>query len=97
MSIYHDRKRHNPEVHEWCYRMLNDPAEWEKFRCLDAIHNYNSIIDELQKMYEQTPATNRYIRHRIESEMKEAKRDLEKTIAEYDKFKEYKERTAISK
>jgi hypothetical protein len=48
-------------------------------------------------MYEQTPATNRYIRHRIESEMKEAKRDLAKAQAEYEMFKEYKTRTAISK
>jgi hypothetical protein len=35
--------------------------------------------------------------HRIESEMKEVKGDLAKTQAEYDKFKEYKARTAISK
>jgi hypothetical protein len=77
--------------------MMSDPNQWEKWRYIDAIHNYNSMIEELQKMYEQTPGTNRYIRYRIESEMKEAKRDLAKTMAEYDEFKKYKARTAISK
>jgi hypothetical protein len=51
----------------------------------------------MQRLYEQTPAINRYIRHRIESEMKEAKRELAETMAEYDEFKRYKARTAISK
>jgi hypothetical protein len=52
--FYDDRKRHNPEVHEWCYRMINDPNQWDKFRYIDAIYNYKNIIEEFQKQYEQT-------------------------------------------
>jgi hypothetical protein len=58
--------------------MMSDPSQWEKWRYIDAIHDYNSMIEELKKMYEQKPGTNRYIRYRIESEMKEAKRDWQK-------------------
>jgi hypothetical protein len=97
MSIYDDRKRHNPEIHEWCYRMINDPDYWEEWRYIDTIDDYNMIIDEFQKSYEQTPVTQRYTRARILSGMKRAKRYLAETIAEYDKFKEYKTRTAISR
>ena len=70
---------------------------WEKFRYIDTINDYNMIIDEFQKSFEQTPVTQRYTRARILSGMKRAKRELAEIIAEYDKFKQYKERTAISK
>jgi len=76
--------------------MMNDPNRWEKFRYIDAIYDYNNIIEEFQKSYEQTPVTQRYARARILSGMKRAKRELAKTQAEYDKFKKYKMRTAIS-
>jgi hypothetical protein len=55
-------KRHSPEVQEWCYRMMNDPNQWEKWRYIDTLYDYNNIIAELQKLYEQTPVTNRFIR-----------------------------------
>ena len=92
-------KRHSPEVQEWCYRMMNDPEYFEKWRFKDTINDYNSIMEELQKLYEQTPATvtNRFIRARSLSTMKRAQKELAKTQAEYDKFKQYKMRTAISK
>jgi hypothetical protein len=51
----------------------------------------------IQKLYEQTPMTDRYARARILSGLKKSKSELAKTQAEYDKFKEYKARTAISK
>jgi hypothetical protein len=63
----------------------------------NTINDYNSIIEEFQKSYEQTPVTQRYARARILSGMKKAKRELAKTLIEYDKFKKYKTRTAISK
>ena len=100
MTIYDDRKRHNPEVHEWCYRMINDPESWEKFRFKNAIYDYENIIAECRKLHEQTPATtkeNLFIRATSLATMKRAQRDLAKTLAEYDKHKEFKQRTAITK
>ena len=57
MSIYDDRKRHNPEVHEWCFHMINDPEYFEQWRFKDTIDEYNMIIGECQKQYDNTPAT----------------------------------------
>ena len=76
---------------------MNDPEYFEKWRYVDTINDYSSLIEEFQKLYEQTPVTQRYARARIQSEMKESKRDLAKTEAEYEMFKKYKARTAISK
>jgi hypothetical protein len=42
--------------------MMNDPNQWEKWRYIDTLYDYNNIIAELQKLYEQTPVTNRFIR-----------------------------------
>ena len=88
------KTRHSPEVQEWCYRMMNDPEYFEKWRYIDSINDYNSIIE---KLYEQTPQTDRYARVRILSGMRQSKRELAKTQAEYEVFKKYKMRTAISK
>jgi hypothetical protein len=76
---------------------MNYPNEFEKMRYLDSINDYNSIIEEFEKLYEQTPATDRYARARIQCRLNKSKRDLSKTQAEYDEFKEYKMRTAISR
>jgi hypothetical protein len=76
--------------------MMNDPEYFEKWRFKDTINDYNMIIEEFQKSYEQTPVTQRYARARILSGMKRAKRGLVKTQAEYEMFKKYKTRTAIS-
>jgi hypothetical protein len=94
--IFYDN-RHIPEVEEWYYRMMHEPNQWEKFRFRDAIYDYENIIAELEKLYEITPTSDHYMRARIQSELKEAKRELTKTMAEYDEFKEYKASTAISK
>jgi hypothetical protein len=85
---------HDPEVQKWYFHMAKDG--WEKFRYIDAIRDYNMIIEEFEKSYQQTPVTQRYTRVRILSGMKRAKRELAETIAEYDKFKEFKARNAIS-
>jgi hypothetical protein len=76
---------------------MHDPREFEKWRYIDTINDYNSIIAELQKLYENTPASDRFIRARIQNGMKQSKSDLAKTQAEYEMFKKYKARTAISK
>jgi hypothetical protein len=77
--------------------MMNDPEYFERWRFKDTINDYNSIIEECQKLYEQTPVTSRLTRATCLSTMKRAQRELAKTRAEYDEFKKYKARTAISK
>ncbi len=84
-------------MQEWCYRLMNDPEYFEKWRFKDTINDYSSIIEEFQKLYEQAPVTQRYARSRILSGMKKSKRELAETQAEYETFKKYKKRTAISK
>jgi hypothetical protein len=57
----------------------------------------SSVIEELQKLYDRTPVTQRYACARIQSGLNKSKRELAKAQAKYDKFKKYKIRTAISK
>ena len=52
-----DKKRHNTEAQEWLFRLMNDPYEFEKWRYIDTINDYNNIIAEFQKLYDQTPTT----------------------------------------
>jgi hypothetical protein len=76
---------------------MNDPEYFERWRYIDTINDYSNLIAEFQKLYEQTPATDRFDRARILNGMKQSKMELAKTLAEYEKFKKYKARTAISK
>jgi hypothetical protein len=95
--VVDDKKLHSSDVQEWCFRLMNDPEYFEKERFIDTINDYSNIIAEFQKLYEQIPATQRYARARIQSGMRKSKRDLAKTMAEYEMFKKYKAKTAISK
>jgi hypothetical protein len=90
-------KRIRSEAQEWCFRLMNDPNPFEKWRYIDTINDYNSIIEGFEKLYEQTAATDRTARARILSGLKKSKRELAKTQPEYDVFKKYKIITAISK
>jgi hypothetical protein len=89
--MFYDNK-HSPEVQEWCYRLINDPEYFEKFRYIDSINDYNSIIEEFAKLYEQTPANvtaaSRFMRARCLKGIKRTQRELAKTQAEYDAFKQ---------
>ena len=89
--------RHDPDVESWHYRLMHDPEFFEKFRYLDSIDDYHMIIEEFQRLYDQAGATNHYIRARSLKGLNAAKRDLAKIQAEYELFKEYKMRNAISK
>ena len=91
------RNRYRTETEQWYFRLLNDPNQFEKERYIDSINDYSSVIEEFQKLYDQTSVTNRFARARILSGMKKSKRELAKTEAEYEMFKKYKTRTAISK
>jgi hypothetical protein len=74
-----NEKRHRTEAQEWYFRLVNDPEYFEKWRYKDAINDYNNLIVEFQKLYEQTPTSDRFIRARILSGLKKSKRDLAKT------------------
>ena len=91
------KRRHRSEAEEWCFRLMNDPEYFERWRYTDTVNDYNNIIEEFQKLYDQTPVLDRFMRARIQSGMRKSKRDLAKTMAEYEMFKKYKARTAISK
>ena len=84
------------EVQEWYFRLVNDPEYFERRRYTDNINAYTSIIEEFQKLYDSTPVTDHFARARVLSGMKRSKRELAKTEAEYEIFKKYKARTAIS-
>jgi hypothetical protein len=91
------KKRYRTEAQEWCFRLMNDPEYFEKERYIDSINVYSSIIEEFEKLYDKTAVTDRFARARIQSGIKKSKRELAKTLAEYEMFKKYKARTAISK
>ena len=57
----------------------DNPEYFEKWRYIDTINVYNSIIEEFQKLYDQTPITDHFAHARIISGMKQSKRDLAKT------------------
>jgi hypothetical protein len=80
MTVIDDKKRHRrTEPREWCFRLMNDPEYFKKWRYFDTINDYNDLIAEFQKLYERTPASDRFIRARIQSGMKKSKRDLAET------------------
>ncbi len=60
---------------------MNDPDQFEKERYIDSINVYKSVIEELQKLYEQIPASDHFIRARILNGIKQSKRELAKTQA----------------
>jgi hypothetical protein len=70
-----NKKRHRFEAEEWYFRLMNDPKQFEKERYIDSINVFNSIIEEFQKLYEQTPATDRLVRDEILDGIKQSKRD----------------------
>ena len=72
--VIDDRKRHRSEAQEWCFRMMNDPEYFEKWRYVDTINDYNIIIAEFQKLYEETLAGDRFIRAAIQSGLKKSKK-----------------------
>ena len=92
-----DKKQYRTEAQEWYFRLINNPYEFEKMRYIDSINVYNSVIEECQKLYDKTPASDRFTRARSLNGIKRAQRELAKTQAEYEMFRKYKTRTAISK
>jgi DNA-binding transcriptional regulator GbsR (MarR family) len=82
---------HDHDVDSWYNRMVKDD-NWEKFRYIDVINNYNSIIEQFQEKLKEGTDDRLLL-----SELEEAKMDLKKLLAEYDHFKRYKDRTVVTK
>lgn len=90
--------RHDPEAERWYNRMAKDD-NWEKFRYLDVINNYNSIIEQFReklKLREKENASKGTDNRILRAELEEAIRDLKKLLAEYNQFKQHKQRSAIT-
>ena len=74
------KKPHRTEVKEWCFRLMNDPEYFEKWRYIDTINYYNNIIEEFEKLYEQTPTTDHFIRAQILNGIKQSKKTWQKLM-----------------
>ena len=53
---------------------MNDPEYLEQWRYKDTIDDYKMVIKEFEKLYEQTPVTDRYVRARIISGLNKSRR-----------------------
>ena len=72
------QKQHRSEAEEWLFRLAKDPKQYEKETFIDGINEINRIIEEFQKMYETTPATDDSLRAEILKGIEESKRTLSK-------------------
>jgi hypothetical protein len=53
MAVVDDKKRYRrTESQKWCFRLMNDAEQFEKWRYIDTINYYNKLIEEFQKLYE---------------------------------------------
>ena len=59
------KKRHLSEAQKWYFRLMNDPKQFEKERFIDSINEFNRIIKEFEKLYDETPTTDHLIRDEI--------------------------------
>jgi|SRR5918911_5153003 hypothetical protein len=63
-STVDSKKRHCSEAEEWLYRLAKDPKQYEK-RYIDSIKEMTHMIDEVEKIREETPATDHFIHAEI--------------------------------
>jgi hypothetical protein len=85
------------EAEEWYFRLKNDPGQYEKETFVDCINEIKFAIKEFRKLYEKAPVTDHLLRAKILKEIERSKRTLAKIQTEYEMFKKYKTRTAVSK
>jgi hypothetical protein len=58
------KSRQRTEAQEWYFRLINDPEYFERWRYIYTINDYSSLIEEFQKLYDQTYITDRSARTR---------------------------------
>jgi hypothetical protein len=92
-----DKRWRLSEAEKRSLRLNNDPGQYEKETFLDHINEIEFAIKEFRKLYEKTPITDHLLRAKILNEIERSKRTLSKIQVEYDMFKKYKMRTAVSK
>ena len=63
------KRRQRTEAQEWYFRLINDPEYFERWRYIYTINDYSSLIEEFQKLYDQTPITDRFACTRILSRL----------------------------
>jgi hypothetical protein len=90
-------KRHSSEDKRSSFCLKNDAGQYEKEIFLDRINEIKFAIKEFEKLYEKAPVTDHLFRAKILREIERSKRSLSKIQVEYEIFKKYKARTAISK
>jgi predicted dienelactone hydrolase len=69
------KKRHRSEAEEWLYRLAKDPKQYKK-RYIDSIKEMKFLIDELEKIGEETPVTD----HFLHTEIVKARKQLNETL-----------------
>ena len=91
-----DKRRLQKEAEGWHFRLMNDPQQFEKEAFIDRIKEINFAIKEFRKLYEKVPVTNHLFRAKVLREIERSER-TSKIQTEYEMFKRYKMRAAISK
>ena len=97
MAALVDKKRRRSEAQDWHFHPMNDPEQYEREAFLDRINEIEFAIKEFEKLYDKASVTDHLFRAKILKEIERSKRTLSEIQVEYDIFKKYKTRTAISK
>ena len=84
------------EAKKWHLRLMNNPEQFEKEAFVDRINEINFAIKEFEKLHDKSPVTDQSFRAKVLREIKRSKKTLSEIQTEYEMFKKYKTRTAIS-
>jgi hypothetical protein len=92
-------KRHlfETEVKKWHLRLMNSSERFEKEAFVDHINEIKFAIKEFQTLHDKAPETDHLFRAKVLREIERSKKTLSKIQTEYEMFKKYKTRTAISR
>ena len=84
-SMMQDKNRRLSEAQEWCFRLMKDPNQFEKWRYIDSIEYnvYSNIIEQFQKLYEKTTAADRSALAKIINGMKQQKENQEVNVSTF--------------
>jgi hypothetical protein len=96
MAAFADKKRRRSEAQEWHFRPMNDPEQYEREAFIDRINEINFAIKEFEKLHDKSPVTDQSFRAKVLREIERSKKTLSEIQTEYEMFKKYKTRTAIS-
>jgi hypothetical protein len=96
MAALAEKKRRRSEAQEWHFRPMNDPEQYEREAFIDHINEINFAIKEFEKLHDKSPVTDQSFRAKVPREIKRSKKTLSEIQTEYEMFKKYKTRTAIS-